>query len=128
MARRRYDIWVRDDGYEYIFGLTMDECHECDNLCSGMIEQVAHDVILWHDIETENDVKAAFKWLYDNISCISTYMCEVSFTTYIVTADSTPLTEPRIYHPSWIDTSGMIHWDVPAGGIIGERCIDCHTV
>lgn len=43
--------------------ITMEQCHECDALCSGMIEQVLEDIVLWHSIKNMQDVNTAYRWL-----------------------------------------------------------------
>lgn len=50
--------------------LTMEQCHECDELCSGMIEQVTGNLIDWHDIANISDCKIAFEWANKNLSGI----------------------------------------------------------
>ena len=72
-----YSIYVdfRNDGSH----LSMAQCHECDELCSGLIEQVLGNLIDWHGIETINDLETAHKWAIENLSEISDIQFAIMF-------------------------------------------------
>ena len=79
--------------------LTMDQCHECDALCSGMIEQVLPNLIDWHDIESLDDVKKAYRWIKANIA--QEYR-EISFTEYEVDEFGNYIMDCESFSEKWL--------------------------
>ena len=72
--------------------ITMEDCYKCDELCSGMIEQVLSDTICWHDIETIDDCKIAYKWLKDHFGDTPEYsFAECHYDGYMCTDVEIPM-------------------------------------